>query len=79
MRDEGARDRNQRVGEEDRREKKARQKRAKQRQAVEALGGRAAFDAVAEALRERSEKRRLWEERNDDKARVSWRQWRSFL
>lgn len=51
----------------ERRNKKARQKRAKQRQAVDALGGRAAFAAIAEALHDRAEKRKLWKEREDDK------------
>lgn len=51
----------------DKREKKARQKRAKQRQAIDTLGGRSAYDAIAEALDDRAQKRRLWEEREMDK------------
>ncbi len=57
------------TGPEERREKKARQKRAKQRQAVEALGGRAAYSAIAEALRDRGEKRGQWADRECDKVR----------
>lgn len=53
-----------------RRDEKARKKRAKQRQAVESLGGRAAFEAIAEALRDRSEKRRMWQERDFDAVSV---------
>eukprot|EP00903_Cladosiphon_okamuranus_P018841 g17329.t1 len=55
------------AGPDERREKKARQKRSKQRQAVESLGGRAAYAAIAEALRDRAEKRGQWAERERDK------------
>eukprot|EP00752_Nemacystus_decipiens_P001669 g1621.t1 len=51
----------------ERREKKARQRRSKQRQAVESLGGRAAYAAIAEALRDRAEKRGQWADRERDK------------
>ncbi|CAM9689685.1 unnamed protein product, partial [Ectocarpus sp. 12 AP-2014] len=54
-------------GADPKREKKARQKRAKQRQAVESLGGRVAYSAIAEALGDRAEKRRQWAEREKDK------------
>lgn len=53
-----------------RRDEKARKKRAKQGQAVESLGGRAAFEAIAEALRDRSEKRKMWQEREFDAVSV---------
>lgn len=52
---------------EQRREKKARQKRAKHKQAVDALGGRAAYAAIADALHDRAEKRKLWGQREADK------------
>lgn len=53
-----------------RRDEKVRKKRAKQRLAVESLGGRAAFEAIAEGLRDRSEKRRMWQEREFDAVSV---------
>lgn len=56
----------------ERREKKARQRRAKQKQAVEAAGGRSVYEAIAEALRDRAEKRKLWLEREVDKVRETW-------
>ncbi|CAM9201039.1 unnamed protein product [Ectocarpus sp. 4 AP-2014] len=55
------------AGADDKREKKARQKRVRQRQAVESLGGRVAYSAIAEALGDRAEKRRQWAEREKDK------------